>query len=341
MNKLFVSLLVAFLLMGTVLAACIAQTFAPTSTSGVVSTLSPQESAALTSTVDISLYADSAGRTVWDFVVLGSDFREGDPARQSEHTDAFVLVHVVETIEQAEAAEPVLSVTFVPIARELWVSYRGEEQLINGIYRKYGFEGIATVMLDTFGVPVASVVYADMESFMGFVDSLGGVKLTVREDLVDRCGDKPYNLHAGQTEVFTGFDLLCYARMRKGSEGGYFNRQLRHADILAALWTRVSEEIVYDPAGLVANVMVHPFITVWPFTEWGDLANLAIRAKEADSLSYRTVSLDQQFLQVGMETGILADRTIGEYFVQYALVNLKDWTACAVDVACDVSTLIP
>src|SRR3972149_5593125 len=49
--------------------------------------------------LDIADYADPNGQAEWNFLVLGSDYREGDPARQIPHTDAFVLVNVREMNE--------------------------------------------------------------------------------------------------------------------------------------------------------------------------------------------------------------------------------------------------
>lgn len=274
-------------------------------------------------TPDPNLYVDPLGRNTWNFIVLGSDYREGDPERQNAHTDAFVIVHVVES-------NGVTDVTFLPISRELYVPVENSPDVrLSSIYNRVGFEGLTYWTEQVFGLKINAVLYTDLDKFVSFIDGIGGVKLTVTKAVKDQCGDKTYNLKQGQTEVFSGADLLCYARMRKGSENGYFDRQVRHADILAALWAKLEDQVGLDSGVLVENAMSNQFVEVWPYVEWVDLGNLAIRASLND-VDYRTVSLDEGFLDLDMLDGA---------YIYHPRLDLRVWVECALDRNCDVSQL--
>lgn len=275
-------------------------------------------------------YADPNGQTEWNFLVLGSDYREGDPNRQIPHTDAFILVNVKEGIggrcvgqtESTSACD--VNVNFMPIARDLWL---GEEYgVLYSAYSKLGEDGVSAMAEEVFGLKLDAILYTDLDNFELFIDDIGGVKLAVPFAVDDQCGDKHYKLAAGQREVFTGFDLLCLARMRKGYDDGFFTRQEVHAVILQALWEKLREQVTTEPAQLVYAVATHPFVEVWSPADWDALAKLAIRARLSE-IDYKVASLDENFLVSGTAVGALADGSIGEFFVHYPSVDLKEWVA--------------
>lgn len=269
-----------------------------------------------TPTLDLS---DSRGRAEWNFLVLGSDFRADDPNRQSEHTDAFVIINIRENASS-------FRVTFIPIARELWVN----NTLLHSVYRDYGVDGTIEFVQDAFGISIVAILYADMDNFAQFIDSIGGVKMAVPFAVDDRCGDQAYRFEQGQREVFGGNELLCLARMRKGYEDGYFSRQIVHVEILKALWTKLYTQVGTDPLQLVDAAISHPFVKIWPIVEWADLARLSIRAS-LGQVEYRTVSLGREETINGQEWGWLADGTQGYFYVRYPAVDLKLWTQEAIN----------
>jgi len=271
-------------------------------------------------TVDLNEYADPQGRSVWNFLILGSDFRAWDRARQYEHTDAFILVNVREE-------EDHMLVTLMPVARELWLDEWG---IIHSVYHRFDYQGVRQMVGQEFGVFVDAIFYTELDSFTAFVNEIGGLSVTPSMDIYDECAGVDWELNKGETYRLDGLGVLCYARMRKGTPNGYFDRQVRHAEILSSLWKQMRRDITTDPLGLINAVFANPFVTVWPNEEWINLANLAIRANLwQEYIIIRVASLDNRYLVQGTEIGPLADGTIGPFWVQYPSVDLREWFMCA------------
>lgn len=288
---------------------------------GEVATMEPWPTAAEnppTATPDFSDPKDE-----WTFIILGSDHRVGDAFREAQGvaTDSFVIVHVAERES--------LEVTMLPIARELWIEER--ELKINSIYRYDGFSGVADVVEAAFGLSTDAIFITDLENFVRFIDDIDGLKMTFEEPMFFQCRGVDYE-YLG-TSVFPGEDLLCMARDR-AFEDGYFIRQERHGAILRALWEQLGVQIVHDPLSLMDAAISYPFVRIWPNVELIRLGRLAIRATQTE-VNFRTVSLDQQYLELGARRGYAPSGELIDYHVQIPLVDLQEWVACALDWSCD------
>lgn len=185
------------------------------------------------------------------------------------------------------------------------------------------------MVADKFGLVIDAIFYADMAQFEAFIDDIGGLSLTMNEEIHDVCGDQEYHLAIGNTYTMSGHDVLCFARMRH-SVNGYFDRQVRHIDILQAMWSALKVEMITDPVELAEAALAHPFVKLWPFIEAPVLARIAISASQADFIDYRVRSLDAQYLEEGKEIGPLADGSIGEFNVFYSVVDLRQWVQEAI-----------
>lgn len=249
-------------------------------------------------------------KTAWAFLVLGSDFREGDPQRQNGKTDSMTLVIVNEPQK----------VTIVPVPRDLVLN--GE--LANNLYHVGGFELLRDTFHSEFGVELDAILYADMQAFDDFVDHIGGVKLTVPVAVDDYCGDWHLIFSAGQTEVFPGYELLCLARVRKGYEDGFFSRQLVHAAILQATYNELLDRVIHDPVLLAEAALANPFIKVWPNVEIARLGALVIRSTLTE-LQVMVVNLAPPYVSATTIVGPLADGTYGDIHAHKAEVDLADW----------------
>ena len=316
MKKLLTILLLALFLGACGGEATVARPFEAEPTA--IPTITP--SVITTPTLDPSEYEDPNGRSVWNFVVLGSDFRADDPQRQYEHTDAFILVNVREE-------EDHMLVTLMPIARELWMDDWG---IIHSVYQRFDYQGVRQMVGQEFGIFIDAIFYTDLDNFTAFIDDIGGLQITPSMNVYDECGGIDWELNEGETYDLDGLGVLCYARMRKGTENGYFDRQFRHAEILSALWTQMRSQIMGDSLGLINAVFANPFVTVWPNEEWLNLANLTIRASLwRENVIIRIASLDHRYMTTGTQIGPLADGTVGPYYVQYPSVDLHEWFTCA------------
>lgn len=173
--------------------------------------------------------------TAMNILVLGSDSRisAGDPSQWeqgAQRTDAIMLVHLPADRESAYV---------MSIPRDSWVTiprYGGGK--INSAYSLGGpslmietVEQLTNVRIDHFAV-------TDFESFQAITDELGGVLITLRDDLVSR-GDVV--LSAGQ-HLMTGEEALLYVRQRQNLERGDFDRVQRQQAWMRAIFARMRNE---------------------------------------------------------------------------------------------------
>jgi LCP family protein required for cell wall assembly len=197
----------------------------------------------------------SAGpRTLHWFILYGGDYRAGDPIRNEtgQQTDAVVLVSI---------SEPPVTINTYSLARELLDADRNLK--INQHMSHCGYPCIYAYYRDTWGVELEGVVLVNMSNFVYFVDGLGGVKITATVDTRDECGGKWYTFKTGETYRMNGEQLLCYARMRKHSPGGYFHRQLRWHDILVGLFNQIALKLREKPIAFIASTVDQLRVLFW------------------------------------------------------------------------------
>jgi LCP family protein required for cell wall assembly len=170
-----------------------------------------------------------------NILVVGSDSRisAGDPSQWragAQRTDAIMLVHLPADRESAYA---------MSIPRDSWVDIPGHGQAkINAAFSFGGpalliqtIEQLTQVRIDHFAV-------TDFESFTGITDALGGVRITLKQDLYS--GDR-FVLPAGE-HLMSGDEALVYVRQRKGLARGDFDRVQRQQAWMRAIVARMRNE---------------------------------------------------------------------------------------------------
>lgn len=178
---------------------------------------------------------ETDGDTALNILVLGSDSRisAGDPSQWSvgaQRTDAIMLVHLPADRESAYA---------MSIPRDSWVDIPGHGQAkINAAYSYGGpslliqtVEQLTDVRIDHFAV-------TDFESFQAVTDQLGGVLITLRQDLV--VGDTV--LAGGEQHLMNGEEALTYVRQRMNLTRGDFDRVQRQQAWMRAIFARMRNE---------------------------------------------------------------------------------------------------
>ncbi|WP_235915397.1 LCP family protein [Puerhibacterium puerhi] len=168
-----------------------------------------------------------------NMLVLGSDSRisAGDPTQWkagAQRTDAIMLVHLAGDRQSAQV---------ISIPRDSWVPIPGHgEAKINAAF-SYGGPAL---MIDTVeqltGVRIQHFAVTDFESFVNMTDALGGVEITIPEDISD--GDK-VSFTAGK-HVLDGEQALAYARQRHGLANGDFGRVQRQQNWMRAIMAKVN-----------------------------------------------------------------------------------------------------
>ncbi|QTE31607.1 LCP family protein [Pengzhenrongella sicca] len=190
------------------------------------------EAAAPAATADSTASLDA---TALNFLVVGSDSRisAGDPDQWevgAQRTDAIMLVHLPADRSGAYA---------MSIPRDSWVAIPGHgEAKINAAFSYGGptlliqtVEQLTDVRIDHFAV-------TDFESFKAITDELGGVQITLKQDLYN--GDT-FVLPAGE-HLLTGEQALVYVRQRHGLARGDFDRVQRQQAWMRAIFARMRNE---------------------------------------------------------------------------------------------------
>jgi LCP family protein required for cell wall assembly len=147
-----------------------------------------------------------------------------------------------------------MSAGMLSIPRDLWVPIRGYEEgrintahYLGELYDHPG--GGPALALDTvqynLGVPIHHYVRVNFAAFVELVDRIGGIDITVEEDIDDplypdeALGYDPLFIPAGQHH-FDGEMALKYARTRH-SVGGDFDRAKRQQQVIMAVYDRVTQ----------------------------------------------------------------------------------------------------
>ena len=177
-----------------------------------------------------------------NMLVLGTDSRisAGDPGqweRGAQRTDVMMLVH----LPASGDAGYVMS-----IPRDSWVPIPGHGTAkLNAAFSLGGPSLLIQTIEQLTGVPIDHFAVADFESFQAITDALGGVRISLREDLVHK-GE----LIAGEGErVLSGEEALIYVRQRMNLARGDFDRVQRQQAWIRSMVDRArSQETLKDPA---------------------------------------------------------------------------------------------
>jgi polyisoprenyl-teichoic acid--peptidoglycan teichoic acid transferase len=130
------------------------------------------------------------------------------------------------------------------IPRDMWVTIPGmENNKINTAYRwgeiyklPGGGPGLAMKTVEQFlGVPVNYYALIDFNSFVRFIDALGGLKMDIKSEIkVDPIGPGNTVVLEPGVQTLDGATALAYARNRY-TEGDDFDRSARQQEVIMAI----------------------------------------------------------------------------------------------------------
>ena len=176
---------------------------------------------------------DGASRVT--ILVMGLDYRDWESGADIPRTDTMILFSIDPLTKTA---------AMMSIPRDLWVTIPGmENNKINTAYRwgelyklPGGGPGVAMKTVEgVLGVPVQYYALLDFNSFVRFIDEMGGLDMHIREEIiVDPIG--PGNTRTLEVGVQTldGDTALAYARNRKDGDGD-FSRSDRQQEVIMAV----------------------------------------------------------------------------------------------------------
>lgn len=168
-------------------------------------------------------------------LLMGLDLRDWEAGVGAPRTDSMMLVTI----------DPVtLSAGMLSLPRDLWVEIPGYDHgRINTAYAlgeqdRYpgGGPALAKATVENFiGVPVQYYAQIDFQTFVDFIDEIGGLNIYVTQTMtLDPIGpDNTVVIHEG-AEHFGGDMVLAYARARH-TDGGDFDRARRQQQVALAI----------------------------------------------------------------------------------------------------------
>ena len=145
-------------------------------------------------------------------LLLGSD--EG-PRQAGDRTDTMIVAAIQRKTHRA---------VLFGVPRNL-VGVDGFGEPLNALYQHRGATGLKHAISRLLGLRVDYHAMVNLNGFVSMVDALGGVRITVKERIVDEVtrpawGEtKPkIDVYPGRTYRFTGRTALAYVRSRQGVE---------------------------------------------------------------------------------------------------------------------------
>ncbi|MBI3159508.1 MAG: LCP family protein [Chloroflexi bacterium] len=247
------------------------------------------------------------GTTRVTMLVMGLDYRDWSAGETASRSDTMILL----TIDPLAKTAGILSVP-----RDLWANIPGFKP--NKINTAYYFGDIykvpgggpalamATVEA-TLGVPIDYYAVVDFNSFIRFIDLIGGVKLDIPEPIrVDPIGDKPPRTLKPGRQVLPGDLALAYARTRS-TPGGDFDRAARQQQVILAIRNRLLEPRTFQR--LLANApeiyaeLSGGIRTNLPFE---DALKLAVLANQIPDGGIQRGVIDERYVTFGTSPDDLA-----------------------------------
>ncbi|MGA8848110.1 MAG: LCP family protein [Nocardioides sp.] len=166
------------------------------------------------------------------------------------------------------------------------------------LFRHSDNPGVDATIMAIEGITGLRINYWAMVNLQGFkdlVDAVGGVTLNVRQPIpVGGLGSDVTGYIDPGTRKLNGFETLWYARAREGSDD--YSRMARQKCVMSAMLSQVSPQTVISNFSSLAAASAAMISTNVPSSDFGSLAELALKAK-AQKIS--TVSLVPPMINTG------------------------------------------
>jgi LCP family protein required for cell wall assembly len=204
-----------------------------------------------------------------NYLLLGSDSRANlsEAEQEANGTDAQIGgENRADTIILVHTEPDQKTAVFLSFPRDLWVDIPGQgENKINASFSRgvanHGAEDVARTVRALTGIPIQHVMYVDLGSFQGLVDTLGGVNMCVPYAMQDELTG--LDIDAG-CQHFDGTTALAYVRTRHqvcDEAAPDFARIARQQQFLRSVIAKILEpsELVHLPSlvpALLKNLTV-------------------------------------------------------------------------------------
>lgn len=209
-------------------------------------------------------------------LVVGSDIREGDPARGRADS-----LHVVAVNTNTGEG------TIVGIPRDSYVAIPGlGRRKINSALSLGGPERTAQAVSELGGIPIHYWALTEFSRFRQLVDRLGGLDVEVPYPMADRWSGAFFE--PGRRHM-DGAEVLAFTRARKTIPGGDFGRSENHGRVLLAALEKFKTE-VGGPLSLLPYFQAFRDLVVTDVPV-GELIGLALVAQRLDPAAVTNIVL--------------------------------------------------
>lgn len=237
---------------------------------------------------------------------LDTSITNGSPA--AGRSDALMLVRLTADRQHAYV---------ISLPRDSWVDIPGHGMdKLNAAYA-YGGQTLAVRTVEHLtGVRIDHVAVVDMAGFRELTDALGGVTITVPEDVTD----PHFESFPAGTRRFDGAAALAYVRERQGLPRGDLDRVRRQQEFLKAIFEQMGQQD--DPRRLTAVFdAISKTVSVDTGFGTGEMTRLLLNFRRLHGkITFLTVPV-QGTGRIGDASVVLLDTTLGPSF----------WKAVATD----------
>jgi len=184
-------------------------------------------------------------------LLLGVD--KGTEREEDDQYGADVSNYRADTIMLSRIDPKNVKATLVSIHRDTMVELpNGDEGKINAAYSLGGPSGMVSTVADLAGVPISHYAEIDFDAFMGIVDVIGGVEVTLPVDVYDPDYTE-LDLKAG-THVLNGHDALMLCRCRHGYDQYGDGDRFRAANQRMVIASILRKVLASDASTMVAAI---------------------------------------------------------------------------------------
>lgn len=171
-------------------------------------------------------------------LILGSDTRSTLDQAKSQRADIIILARVDTSSNQ---------VTLVSIPRDTRWEHEGSVYKINEAYNIGGAALEIKAVAELTGVPISHVFEIDQWGFTAIINNLGGVKVTVPQDISykDSLGGNIIYLKEGE-QVLGGREALIFARVRSQYQDSDATRQSNVRQLFSAMVDAIREKPFFE-----------------------------------------------------------------------------------------------
>jgi LCP family protein required for cell wall assembly len=223
-------------------------------------------------------------------LLIGSDH---GPERVGHRTDTMIVVGLERNTGRAVALGVPRNFVDVPLLGQSEAEPQRFPQPLNALYqyglnhpelfpggRDPGATALKQTISSLLGIRIDYYAFVDLDGFVDIVDALGGVRIHVKERLVDSVtrpswGEtKPrIDVRPGRTYTFSGRTALAYVRSRKASSD--YTRMTRQRCFLSSLADQLDVKTILRHFGSLTAIARESVRTDVPLRSVPDLVRLA------------------------------------------------------------------